>query len=178
MGFTSFLYPMPLPAPDLLTATYDRAVAGLTESLLVAPYPGWYAHINRLPLPERLTYCVLVFEAQVGNGGLHQYFWNGYGQFAYETVGYLALLGAAAQAGILRQALALLEAEEPVPDRLRDNLHARALAALNDFAEPLTSALDRLTDAYFAEPAEVETRLQTFLATGGPLRLGSGLGKQ
>lgn len=157
-------------------ATYQRAVVGRTEAVLAATCPSWYAHIKHLPLPGWLTYCVLVFEAQVGNGGLHQYFWNGYGQFAYETVGYLGLLGAMAPAGLLRQALTFLEEEEPVPDRLREKVHARALKGLNAFAEPLTSALDHLSDAYFSGPQDVEARPETFLATFGQPRLSSGPG--
>ena len=165
---------MPLPPSDLLTTTYHRAVAGLTEQILLAPYPSWYAYVNGLPLPERLTYCVLVFDWQVGNGGFHQYFWNGYGQFAYETAGDLTLLGAAPRAGLLRRALTCLEAEEPVPDRLRAKVNARALPGLNDFAEPLTTNLDRLTDAYYAEPPDLDERINTFLATAGNLQLGRG----
>jgi len=166
---------MSTPAPDRLTTTYHRAVVGLTEAIFAAPYPRWYDHVNNLPLPERLTYCVLEFDAQVGNGGLHQYFWNGYGQFAYETVAYLGLLGATAQAGIMRQALTLLETAEPVPAVLREKVNARTLVALNDFAEPLTSTLDKLSDAYFACPEDLEERLQQFLANFGQPRLGIGL---
>jgi hypothetical protein len=89
------------PIPDRLTVVYQRAIIDHTEALLMAPYPHWYTQVKQLPLPERLTYCVLIFDAQVGNGGLPQYFGNSYGQFAYETVAYLSLLGATAQAGIL-----------------------------------------------------------------------------
>lgn len=164
---------MPTPPPDRLELTYEHSVAGLTEAILDAPYPRWYDHINQLPLPERLTYCVWLFDAQVNNGGLHQYFWNGYGQFAYETVAYLGLLGDTERARILRQALTVLEAEEPASAVLREKVHARTLAALNDFAEPLTSALDALSEAYFACPMAVEEQLQQFLATYGQARLGS-----
>jgi hypothetical protein len=162
------------PALDLLTATYHRAVAGLTEAILVAPYPQWYDHINHLPLPERLTYCVLLFDAQVGNGGLHQYFWNGYGQFGYETVAYLGVLGATTQAGILRQALTVLAEEESEPAMLREKVHTRSMESLNTFAEPLTSALDNLDDAYYACTEDIEERIRTFLTTYGQERLGTG----
>ena len=121
-------------------------------------------------------YCVWLFDAQVCNGGLHQYFWNGYGQFAYETVAYLGLLGDTERARILRQALTVLELEEPEPAILREKVHARTLLALNDFVEPLTSVLDNLSEAYFACPMDVEERLRQFLATYGQAQIGSGLG--
>ena len=117
-----------------------------------------------------------LFDAQVCNGGLHQYFWNGYGQFAYETVAYLGLLGDTERARILRQALTVLELEEPEPAILREKVHARTLLALNDFVEPLTSVLDNLSEAYFACPMNVEERLRQFLATYGQAQIGSGLG--
>ncbi|MCB2411165.1 DMP19 family protein [Hymenobacter lucidus] len=165
---------MPIPPPDRLELTYQRAIVDLTEEIFTAPYPSWYAHINHLPLPERLTYCVLEFDAQVNNGGLHQYFWNGYGQFGYETVAYLCLLGATTQAGILRQALTLLEAEEPVPDLLREKVDSRTLLALNDFVEPLTSGLDALSDAYYECAMDMKDRIQQFLANTGQALLGDG----
>lgn len=165
---------MPSKTLNRIEAAYQRAVVGLTESILDAPYPRWYAHINQLPLPERLTYCVLVFDGQVGNGGLHQYFWNGYGQFAYETVAYLGLLGATVQAGILRQALTLLEAEEPVPNILREKMHKRNLDCLNDFEEPITAELDNLSDAYYACPEDLEMLLDDFLTKYGQAKLGAG----
>jgi hypothetical protein len=160
------------PIPDPLTVVYQRALVDQTEALLMAPYPHWYTHVNQLPLPERLTYCVLIFDAQVGNGGLPQYFGNSYGQFAYETVAYLDLLGATAQAGILRQALTLLEGEQPVPALLREKIHTHTLEGLNSEDQPFGSGLDKLTDAYFACPADLEERLQQFLATYEQAQLG------
>ena len=65
-------------------------------------------------------------------------------------------------------------AEEPVPDRLRAKVHARTLQGLNDFAEPLATGLDPLDDAYYAEPRDLDERIETFLATAGRFRLGRG----
>ena len=52
-------------------------------------------------------------EAQVNNGGFHQYFFNFGGNFAYETVDALTAIGAKQTAEILKNAIDAFRCEIP-----------------------------------------------------------------
>jgi hypothetical protein len=93
---------------ELIESTFKDAVLGLDASILEDPYPTWFKYITNLPLSQRLTYMVVVFHNQVFNGGLHQYFFNSYGQFANETVDCLRIIKAYPQADILNKAIQYL----------------------------------------------------------------------
>jgi hypothetical protein len=64
---------------------YKEAVTGLNETIL-NDIDLWYSYVINLPPHLQIVYTIVVFHQQVFSGGLHQYFFNSYGQFAYLTV--------------------------------------------------------------------------------------------
>lgn len=88
----------------LIEKKFEAAVGGLKEDWFKESSLKWFDYVNDLPYLERLTYCILVFDNQVFNGGFHQYFTNGYGQFAPRTIEYLNEIGAPRKAKILKEA--------------------------------------------------------------------------
>lgn len=134
--------------------------------MLEAPYPVWHEYIISLPLPRRVTYLVSVFHWQVENGGLHQYFFNAYGQFAYETVAALQLIQAYPEATILFEALQRLRLEEPDKELFRAKIAGReGLRCIVDFEEETTAYLDLLTHAYWELDDTLEQLLERFLTS-------------
>ena len=71
----------------------------------------WYNHITALPEKEKTVYHVAILDEEVDNGGFNQYFINGYGQFAMDTIISLNLIHANKTALILAKALHLVNQE-------------------------------------------------------------------
>src|SRR5262249_7409216 len=70
--------------------------------------------------PERVAHLIARLEAEVGEGGLGQFFLGGAGQRWAETVSTLNEIGAPRSAEIVRKAAALLGASRALPgDRAR-----------------------------------------------------------
>lgn len=90
---------------DLIDFIYTSAVENLKEEWLETSSPEWYNHIISLPEKERVVYTISVLDMEVNNGGFNQYFVNGYGQFARETIKSLELISACKTAEILTKAL-------------------------------------------------------------------------
>lgn len=149
---------------NLVESAYEKAVLGIDQALLVAPYPVWYSHVMNLPLPERLTYVVVVFHNQVFNGGFHQYFFNSYGQFAFEAISCLQLIKAFPQAAILSRATEQLKLKEPNSEMLIAKIASRELSCIVDFEEETSEYLDKLDTEYYACDENLEQLLGSFLA--------------
>lgn len=60
-------------------------------------------HFHRLTKPEQVFYCIWEMEAQVNNGGFHQYFFNS-GDHVPETIKALEEIGASYTAELLKKA--------------------------------------------------------------------------
>lgn len=149
---------------NLVESAYEKAVLGIDQALLVAPYPVWYNYVMNLPLPERLTYVIIVFHNQVFNGGLHQYFFNSYGQFAFETINCLQLIEAFPQAAILSRATEQLKLKEPNSEMVIAKIAIRELSCIVDFEEETSEYLDKLDTEYYACDENLEQLLDSFLA--------------
>jgi hypothetical protein len=77
---------------------------------------------DKLSPPEKVFVCVWDLEAQVNNGGFHQYYFNSSGDHALDTVDALAAIGAKYTAGLVKQANALFGAAGPCPIKQKDNI--------------------------------------------------------
>jgi GGDEF domain-containing protein len=84
---------------------------------------------NRLMPDEQLLVVIWGIEADVNNGGFHQYYFNGYGNFARLAPRMLRQIGASQTAQIVAEANALFGPEGPAPDR---DERQRALESLDD----------------------------------------------
>ena len=110
---------------------------------------------------------VLVFHNQVFNGGFHQYFANCYGQFAPETIISLNEIGALEKAGLLEDALALVNYDNLSADAFRQALLKGEISGLYETNE-LFDSLDSLDDKYYDSGDDVEVLLEKYLAGQQP----------
>lgn len=63
--------------------------------------------LEDLAEPERVFICLWQLEAQVNNGGFHQFYFNSSGNLARDTVSSLQAIGAEHTANLVRKANAL-----------------------------------------------------------------------
>lgn len=129
----------------VLQKFYDLAVKNITEEVL-NDSDEWFDLIHDLPEEPRLTYLIGIFNWQQFNGGLHQYFFNSYGQFAYQTLGALEKIGANSVKSILERALEKVNKENMSEDEFRKIIFNRKLKCIVDFEEETGDYLDCLDD--------------------------------
>lgn len=65
------------------------------------------AEFRRLPPHVQIGYCIHQLEAQVSNGGFHQFFTNSSGAYTRETLNALAAIGATGTRALLEKAIAI-----------------------------------------------------------------------
>lgn len=148
---------------DIINDTYNQSVVGL-EEILTKDIGMWYERITHLPEPQQVTYTVLLFNNQVMNGGLHQYFFNGYGQFAYLTLINLREIGASKSAEILNKAIKEVNEENLPNEVFRDRILYRRLSKIAGHDEGLSGVLDKLdTEYYSIDDEDLEQLLGDYL---------------
>ncbi|UHG91711.1 DMP19 family protein [Spirosoma oryzicola] len=133
----------------LINERYYEAVSGLTEAIL-HDYERWYRYIIDLPRDLQVVYTIGILNYQVLNGGLHQYFFNSYGQFAYLTIDHLKRIKALKAASILGRAIHEVNKDQYSVDEFRMRISERKLDRIVDFDEELADELEKLTDEYYA----------------------------
>jgi hypothetical protein len=133
---------------NIVNQYYKEAVRGL-NSVILADGDIWYSHIYHLPGHPQAAYTIDILHQQVFNGGLHQYFINGYGQFAYLTVDNLKLIKAFSLADILERALDKVNEEQYSIDEFRRKILSKRLSHLLDHNDELESFLDELDNEYY-----------------------------
>jgi hypothetical protein len=138
---------------ELISRVFKRSVENLNEEWL-EPANGqfWYNHIIRLPSELRITYILSTLSNQVLNGGLNQYFINGYGQFAYEAILAAKELGIKEVVSILNRALNKLNPDLESEQLFRSKILTGKVEALYS-DESLSSYLEGL-DVEFHESLE------------------------
>jgi len=98
---------------------------------------------NRLTPDEQLLVVIWGLEADVNNGGFHQYYFNSYGNFARLAPGMLRGIGASHMAQIIDEANAVFGPLGPAQDR---DDRQRALEAIDD------DSWDSLDNRFWAYP--------------------------
>lgn len=106
---------------DLIDFTYSSAIKNLKEDWLKDSSPEWYNYIINLKEKEKVVYTIAILDMEVNNGGFNQYFINGYGQFARETINSLKKIGANKTAEILIEVLGRIQ-NNLSDDTFRNNL--------------------------------------------------------
>ena len=110
----------------------------------------WRIDYDQLSVAERIFGIIWELESEVNNGGFHQYFWNSSGVLAPYVVDALKAIGAAAAAGIVQQALAVVGPDiswsDDVARQTRINLlSSQAREKLNDLDQAFYVYPDDLT---------------------------------
>jgi Domain of unknown function (DUF4375) len=143
---------------------YKESVKGLNEFIL-KDKNLWYTYVSHLPLQLQVIYTIIVFHQQVFNGGLHQYFFNSYGQFAYLTVANLKLIKAYKTAGILEKAINQVNIDHYSIDEFREMIFKRKLDRIANFDEDLSEKLNILDNEYDSMDEDLEQLLVDYLQT-------------
>lgn len=68
----------------------------------------WSVEFDALSVPESVFRAVWELEAEVNNGGFHQYLFNSSGKFARFALSALRAVGASQTAGILELAISVI----------------------------------------------------------------------
>jgi len=134
---------------EITAKYYKEAVQGLDEKT-VQDNELWYTYVTNFPRHLQVIYTVIVFHNQVFNGGLHQYFFNSFGQFAFLTIQNLKLVKAYKAVEILEQALKIVNIDNEGVDGFREKIYNRKLAHLVNFDDKVFSSLHDLDTKYYA----------------------------
>ncbi|MEM9681575.1 MAG: DUF4375 domain-containing protein, partial [Bacteroidota bacterium] len=95
---------------SIINKYYQISVVGINEIMLLDKNE-WLKYISALSEHLQVTYLVVLFHNQVFNGGFHQYFFNAYGQFAYELLDSLTTIGAKSTVELLKKVLSKVNSE-------------------------------------------------------------------
>ncbi len=107
--------------------------------------------------PERVYRCVWELEAEVNNGGLHQYFFNSSGDHADFVLEALTLIGATQMREIVRQAIERVGSVALE----RDMITRRGL--LLELPEEQQASLEELDQAFLAYPENLTSLLYRYV---------------
>ncbi|WP_162914316.1 DMP19 family protein [Taklimakanibacter lacteus] len=116
----------------------------------------WRLDYDHLSPPERVFRAVWELEAEVNNGGFHQYFFNSAGNLAHHVVEALRAIGATAMAGIAQRAIKAAGYDASESHQVR----RERVAALAP--EPL-EMLDALDQEFYAYPDNLTALLYEYV---------------
>lgn len=132
---------------EIVNSLYRKAVSGINEEWFRLARGKWYDYIISLPVVEKNTYMIVVLDNQVYNGGFHQYFSNGYGQFAKETVDALIQIGAYKRSDLVRGAADVANIDNDSDAVFRDKIVNRRTHDLL-FQDSVFDAMQLIDDEY------------------------------
>lgn len=147
---------------EIIEKYYKEAVSGLNE-IVLNDKDLWYNYVINLPINLQTVYTTVVFHQQIFNGGLHQYFFNSYGQFAYLTVEHLKLIKAFKTSDILEKAIRKVNTEGFKVNEFREKVFNREFNRISDFDEELCNFLELLDDEYDNLNEDFEQLLMDYL---------------
>ncbi len=104
-----------LPVSELFAVTDPKEFEYALQDHLMAK--EFRSNPDTMTATERLLSDVRGLDREVGNGGLHQYFFNSAGDRADAVVSSLDAIGASQAAGIMRRALTVFDGTTPESDR-------------------------------------------------------------
>ncbi len=150
---------------EIIEREFAEAVKGIKEDWLINVSSEWYEYIIGLPIHLQIVYLVVVFHNQIFNGGFHQYFVNGYGQFAKETINALFNIGAQNKADLLKEALLKVNSENNTDPVFRRRILEKDISQLF-VSDELFGPLDELDTKFYAcEQEDIEQLLADYLRT-------------
>lgn len=150
---------------EIIEREYLQAVKGLKEDWLKSVSSEWYDYVIGLPTHLQIAYLVVVFHNQIFNGGFHQYFVNGYSQFARETINALVNIGAIKKSDLLKEALLKVNSENNTDQVFRKRILEKNINQIF-VSDELFGPLDELdTKFYECEQEDVQQLLADYLRT-------------
>jgi hypothetical protein len=117
----------------------------------------WAVDYDALPEPKRVFRAIWELEAQVNNGGFHQYFWNTSAWAVPGITDALRAIGATATAAVVNAAIAPVGRDVPWQD---DEARREKLATSPD---TVRQELEDLDQAFFRYPNDLTTLLYQYV---------------
>ena len=114
-------------------------------------------YFEEMTIQEKVVFAVSWLQTEVGNGGFHQYFSNGTGSIASDTLIQLKRIGADAIAGILQRALTVFP--DSLPARDSDTRNAQ----LERITDEEVALLDQLSDQFYDVDGDLCERVVAFV---------------
>jgi Domain of unknown function (DUF4375) len=118
----------------------------------------WRIDYGALSPPERVFRAVWELEAEINNGGFHQYFWNSSGSLVPDAAGALRAIGAITMSEIVEQAVEAVGHDINWSD---DSVRRASLAALTP---AVVAMLDEFDQAFFAYPDNLTMLLYKYVS--------------
>lgn len=104
--------------------------------------------ISELPQEEKVVYCIWWFEAEINNGGFHQFFTNSAGDNTKETLESLELIKALKTKKLLEQAIQIAFNNKEVP-KMRDERNELLDRPSEEETEQLFMQMYKLDQKFF-----------------------------
>ncbi|UPT66921.1 MAG: DMP19 family protein [Sphingobacteriales bacterium JAD_PAG50586_3] len=147
---------------ERIQIAFKSAVKGLKEEWFISNSNEWYNYIISLPVPEKLTYLILICNNEVYNGGFDQYFINGYGQFAKETIAAFELIGAPLKASLVKDVYEKINSKNIDDKEFRSKIFNKEMI---DVIDSVGDQLEVLDNLYYAteNSEDLEQLLGIFL---------------
>lgn len=103
-----------------------------------------------------------MLDAEVNNGGFHQYFFNSAGDHAVEALEGLRNMGAEQTATLLQKGIALFGGKGPSPER------EKRMAQLDKFSSKAEDKLGELDEQFYKSPDKLQIKLLMYAAANAP----------
>lgn len=148
---------------NLVDFYYSNAVQGIREEWLINIDENWFNYINNLPEKEKVTYHVAILDEEVANGGFNQYFINGYGQFAKDTVNSLKLIKADKSSSLVQKAYDIVNSKNMADNIFRSKLLSGKIKELYEYDSVVNNFLNELDDEYYEYEDNIAILLVNYL---------------
>lgn len=124
---------------------------------------------DSLTKEEKIYFSVNVFDREVCNGGMDQFFWNSSGNFYAEVIEGLQLLNAENSLLLLKQAAKILFGEiNPPKDRsLRWQALKEHSESLDSTNPDWSNELEKIDNKYYTDPDSLDELLTKFAEING-----------
>lgn len=148
---------------ELIERNYNEACKEIKDDWFHTYNEKWYEYIMHLPQKLKISYLIIVLDNQIFNGGFHQYFVNGYGQFSIETIEALIIIGALKKAKLLEEALKIVNSDNYSDEIFREKILKKEIKFLF-FEDNLSEPLNNLDNIYYDDNEDLESLLGLYLS--------------
>lgn len=151
----------PILSPSDLLAESSEDIAYAAWKTVLSSLAGarnYTAAVRHLPLHWRAVYTTIHLEAEVQNGGHHQYFWNGEGELNDELSHDLRYIHALPFADLFAAALQVYKETDHVSDKLECENSWEGFTAA--YGEDRMAYLD---NAFYKQPKSLASFLGEFI---------------
>ena len=119
---------------ELLGATPDDKLSQVVMDYVTGQLKKVPPHdrgelIRKFPTAIRVVYAMIAVEAEVNNGGFHQFFFNSSGAYAGDALTGFELLGLNDYAELMRRATKCFADENEMQNRIRQNRNLETFSA-------------------------------------------------